>query len=145
MSKRDQSAFFSAFETIRQRGFRWDSRNCALGAFSLHAAYHGADYARRYRGTVRGGALAAMRRLKEEGGLEGVLETLGFVEIPKGKARRGDLAIYRWDRHGKAREALGAVVDSRVALQDREDWQFRTLSRCASFWRHGEHFEDREK
>ncbi len=124
-----------AFETVQARGFDWERRNCGLGAASMVAALLKRDLAAPYRAECSS-ALGAMRLLKRKGGFEGILAEVGLVEISPLMARRGDVALYRFEsRAGRPREALGVALDYRAAFPGLDGMVMIPLAKCSRAWR----------
>lgn len=86
------SDFHTAIQEWRTKPFVWGKNDCCLGAANVYLKLYGKDYAEEWRGYTT--ALGAYRHLKKAGGMEGIMNKLGFVEVPVNFARRGDIVIY---------------------------------------------------
>lgn len=131
--KSRETCLVEAFEELKGRPFDWGDGNCALTAAKLVEAYSGVDYGAAYRARC-GSALGSMRLLRKLGGLAGVLDELGFVEVPVAYAKRGDVLLYRFAHKGREVEALGVLIDTRAAFAGLEGMELVEAYLCESAW-----------
>lgn len=127
-------ALADAIQALRNEAFDWRNHNCALTAATIVETYTGIDYAADFRPFCES-PLSAMRTLKKAGGLEKVMMNLGFKQRPVKMAQRGDVMLLRWEHKGRAREALGILVDHRAVFTGRDGLEFRPQLDCAAAWR----------
>ena len=119
-----------AVDALKDESFDWKTFNCGFAAATIAQAYCGKDYAENFRPFCEG-KLTAMRIIKKAGGLEFIMDDLGFEEIPVSFARRCDCVL----SSGKA-ASLGIVYDGRRAVFPTQfGLGFIDVSECRKAWR----------
>lgn len=91
-------------EGRRERPFSWGDNDCVLFAADAVLAMAGEDIVALWRGYDN--EREALRRLRDVGGMRGLMEIVGLPEKPVGLAQRGDLVLVMND----GRETFGVVA-----------------------------------
>ena len=121
------------------RKFDWSNFNCALSAAEIAKAYCGKDHGEKFR-KLCSGPLAAARIIRKAGGLDGIMDELGFEAVPLSLAKRGDCVLKTWDHEAKQtlRKSLGIIVDGRKAIFfTRNGKAFVDVLKCDKAWKVG--------
>ncbi len=119
-----------AVEKYRHERFDWATFNCGLAAASIAMSYCGIDHAKKFRPLCRG-RLSAMRIVKKAGGLAGLMDSLGFDEIPVSEAEVCDCVL----SPGKF-ASLGIVHDEiRAVFPTSFGLGYIDVEQCQKAWR----------
>jgi len=104
----------------RSRPFDWAENNCCFFACDGILAITGLDPAAKLFREVCHGALDAARLVRKHGGVEAIAEAqcaeCGFVEVPVGRAQRGDLLLLDVDPKYRPLGSPGAQLAAQAVL-----------------------------
>lgn len=108
--KSREDKLIEAVEKYRHRSFDWRNFNCGLAAALIAKEYCGKDYGEKFRPLCEG-KLSAMRLVRKHGGLDKLMDSLDFEEVPVPMAKRGDCVL-----SASKHPALGIVYDGLNAV-----------------------------
>lgn len=132
MCKSREDKLIEAVERLRTTPFDWREFNCGLAAAEIASSYCGKDYAEKFRPLCQGRYTATKLVLKA-GGLDNIMDDLGFEEISLKMARRGDCILVGGI---KKRQALGIVYDGkRAVISTSFGLAYVKVLECAKAWR----------
>jgi hypothetical protein len=121
---------FDFFERKRNQPFEWGKNDCAGFVIDAIETLTGETVASELRGYRS--ASGAARRIREKGGMESILISLGFERIEIGFAQRGDIVIADMD----GREIYGIVAGNGFYCSPGEEAMLsRPMSEVTSVYR----------
>lgn len=111
--------------------FAWGRSDCCLFAADAVLAITAVDHAAKFRGRYKT-ARGARQLLEASGGVAGMVERAGLIEVAPLLAQRGDVVLLETE-HG---DALGIVgMDGKCAGQGQRHLIFESIERARRAWR----------